>query len=133
MDPSQPGLLLRGNGRIAFEAWPNSTTERFYYGNAASPWRGCAMKSHACMAVTGRGVGCSRVIVAGFHYCWQHLQSLSHLSISPTSLINQTTGNYFDFLGLFCCQQSASSQWGRFPDKRIYRQHVWRSSKSRTV
>lgn len=115
MNPAAPGLLRVGANAINFGAYQDSPTTHFAYQGAN--WAGCALKQHQCAAQTTAGNNCSRMVTAGLPYCWQHLQVISHLAISPTTLtianVRQT------FLGLFAYDPRAA------PNAVVFPQHAF--------
>jgi hypothetical protein len=116
-DPAAPGLLRVGVNAINFTAFANSPTARFAYTPLGGVWTGCIMKQHACLAQTASGNQCSRLITGAFPYCWQHLQFLSHLAVSPTTVA--VGGIRLQELGLF----AYNPQIG--PAARVFARHAF--------
>ncbi len=61
----------------------------------------CELHSERCLGYSKNGVRCKRRCIIGFEYCFQHMQSIKHLKIRPTTLPG------FTFSGLFAWDPSA--------------------------
>lgn len=98
-----------------YQASKHSNTtarERVSVKKGPNQWFSCDLKKFQCVAQNRNLLQCSRRMAVGIPFCFQHLKSIFHVKIAPTTLCkryNNNSGNACQrlrMLGLFACGKS---------------------------